>query len=82
VTVEEVRRVQKVLGLLDTHLVYVDAEEGFWMAHTQQERESVPDLHECRIHRYLCREPIVVTGWYIIEEDGSIGRIDMRMESP
>jgi hypothetical protein len=52
-TVEDVKRVQADLGLRDTHVAWVDLDEGFSIAHTDSERESGMDLHDCKIHLWL-----------------------------
>jgi hypothetical protein len=73
-TIEDAKRVQRDLGLGEVHVAYIDLDEGFVIAHTDAERESGMDLHDCRYHYWLCKldEPewlpyiwdISESGWY------------------
>jgi hypothetical protein len=52
-TVEDAKRVQRDLGLGDVHVVYIDDEWGFSLAHTDAERASGTSLWDCQYHRWL-----------------------------
>ena len=51
-SIDDVRDLQRSLGLLDTHIIYLD-EEGFVIAHTDVERlhKSRTPLEECPLHK-------------------------------
>lgn len=56
-SIEETVRLQRVLGMGDTHIVFLD-EEQFYLAHTDAERavkDEVP-LDECPVHVWLSSE--------------------------
>jgi hypothetical protein len=55
-TVADVRHVQADLGLLGSHVVWFDLDEGFSLAHTDAERASGMDLYDCVIHWWLAEE--------------------------
>ena len=52
-TIEDARRVQRDLKLTDRHVVYIDPEQGWVMAHTDAERASGMNLRDCIYHRWL-----------------------------
>ncbi len=54
-TIEDAKRVQRDLGLGEFHVVYIDLDEGFAMAHTDAERASGMDLTECQFHYWLSK---------------------------
>ncbi len=54
-TIEDAKRVQRDLGLSEVHVVYVDPDEGFVLAHTDAERASGMDLRDCRFHYWLVK---------------------------
>ncbi len=49
-TIDDVRRVQANLGLGEFHVVYLDLDEGWSMAHTDAERAMRMDLCTCDVH--------------------------------
>ena len=49
-TIEELRDIQKEFGLTDVHLIALSPFE-FVIAHTDPERESEIDLHDCPVHK-------------------------------
>lgn len=51
-TIDQLKAVQRDRGLLDVHLVSFD-NYGFTIAHTDAERTSGMDLHECPLHDWL-----------------------------
>lgn len=64
-TIEDVKDMQRELGLLDRHVVWMGT-YGFRIAHTDEERASI-DLESCGLHRYLCSfdDPPVQPGYYV-----------------
>lgn len=76
-TIEDAKQVQRDLGLGDRHVAWVDLDEGFVLAHTNDERNSGKNLHDCEIHLWLAdTDPggaygsmhccFVEPGWYVI----------------
>ena len=53
-TIEDAKRVQRDLNLGDRHVVYIDPEDGFVLAHTDAERAEGIDLTKCPFHYWLC----------------------------
>lgn len=75
-TIDQVKKIQADLGLGKLHVVYIDPNSGFWMAHTDDERGSGIDLEECLFHELMCEQPYVsIAGYYTIREDGWIRAI-------
>ena len=55
-TIADACRLQRDLGLLDSHVIYADIDsDWFVIAHTGAERELQAEspLTECAVHRYL-----------------------------
>jgi hypothetical protein len=54
-TIEELKRVQHHADRMDVHFVSLD-EDGFTIAHTDDERAHLGDLEKCSLHQWLLRE--------------------------
>lgn len=79
-TIEDAKRAQRDLDLGTVHIVYIDPDEGFVMAHTDAERASGMSLLDCEIHKWLataseCHHSVLgrgsccfpeLPGWYVI----------------
>lgn len=70
-TIEDARRVQRDLKLTDRHVVYIDLEHGFAIAHSQDERDQGDDLTQCVVHKWLAYDVYGMleccftdSGWY------------------
>lgn len=70
-SIEEAQEFQRNLGLLDTHVVWMGF-EGFAIAHTDAERESIP-LVGCALHSWMSERegPLKEVyddgeGWYVV----------------
>jgi hypothetical protein len=82
--IDFVKGVQFALGLLDVHVLRIDLGEGFSLAHTDAERNSGMNLHDCVVHRTLTgattwrdgyfQDP----GWYKISlPSGGVERLEL-----
>lgn len=76
--IEDAKRVQRDLGLGEVHVIYIDLDEGFVMAHTDAERASGMDLRDCHYHYWLGKLDdldwvsylwnIRESGWYRLDD--------------
>lgn len=66
--IEALKAVQRAFGLRDTHLVHL-GEEGFTLAHTDDERASNVPLMACPLHLWLSAgsgPPVPEPGLYVV----------------
>ncbi len=74
-TIEDAKRVQRDLSLGEFHVIYLDLDEGWVMAHTDAERATGMDLTTCDVHEWAseCGEflgqylpALTDQGWLVI----------------
>lgn len=66
-TIDDLKEIQAELDMTDVHFVWLD-EDGFVIAHTDDERKSGMDLHDCPLHQWLSTEgmPDHEPGVYVV----------------
>jgi hypothetical protein len=77
-TIEDVRELQSRIGRRDRHVIWFD-EDGFVIAHTDEERASLAHLEECELHQRLWHSdwmPVTSPGHYLHDpEPGTFTRL-------
>jgi hypothetical protein len=69
-TIALAKELQRQMSLNDVHLVWL-SEDGFTIAHTDEERLHLDNLEDCLLHQALSVGPLDVdTGWYRIVSGG------------
>jgi hypothetical protein len=65
-TIELAKELQRTYGLQSHHLVWI-GEDGFTIAHTDQERRDLLSLEECALHLWLSliSGPPTSVGWHV-----------------
>ncbi len=81
-SIDDLKALQRRLGLLDTHVVYLGAKQ-FVVAHTDAERASI-DLETCELHSWLYRRdgPPAEIGYYTARPHEPDSRSETYMAEP
>jgi hypothetical protein len=74
-SIEDARKVQADFGFQEFHVAFV-GDDYFVMAHTDEERQDLDDLHDCLIHQWMSNEAIIgepgccfpQSGWHLITD--------------
>jgi hypothetical protein len=73
---------QREMGMVNVHLVLL-RDDGFDLAHTDEERATLPDLQDCPVHRWLwsLAGPPVEPGRYKIKKLPSSASVSFRSDA-